>query len=286
VARRSQIFLYLLPALVLVTLFLTVPVLITLGLSTTVWGGIGTPVWTGLGNFVTLFRDPAFTQALVNTLIWVAVGIFIHTPLCIIVALVVARKPRGWKIFRTVLFLPNIISATALALLWYFVFNVSLGLLNGGLTAVGLKSWTQNWLFNPSTALGTTITPWVLYIGFGMVLFLTQISTISPEIYEAAQLDGASPLRQDILITIPLIRRAIALQILFVVGYALRSFEYPFIMTSGGPNNASVTLSVYIYQKLVTANQDGLAMAAGVVTLLIGAVITGIVFLALRRAER
>jgi multiple sugar transport system permease protein/raffinose/stachyose/melibiose transport system permease protein len=285
-ARRHQIVLYLLPALVLVTLFLAIPVVVTLGLSTTSWDGIGTPTWVALQNFVTLFNDPAFITALRNTLVWVLVGVFIHTPLCIIVALIVARRPRGWKVFRTVLFLPNIVSATSLALLWYFVFNVSLGLLNSGLTAVGLKSWTKNWLFDPSTALGATMTPWVVYIGFGMVLFLTQIGTIPKEYYEAASLDGATSLRQDISITIPLIRRAIALQILFVVGYALRSFEYPFIMTNGGPNNASMTLSLYIYQKMITANEDGLAMAAGVVTLVIGAAITAVVFWGLRRAER
>ncbi len=118
------------------------------------------------------------------------------------------------------------------------------------------------------------MTPWVVYVGFGMVLFLTQISTIPREYYEAAQLDGASGLRQDLHITIPLIRRAIALQVLFVVGYALRSFEYPFIMTSGGPADSTMTLSLYIYRQMMTANQYGLSMAAGVVTLVVGIVLT------------
>jgi raffinose/stachyose/melibiose transport system permease protein len=229
------IFLYLLPALALVTLFLAVPTLVVIALSGTQWAGVGTPQWIALDNYERLFSDPAFLKAIANTLLWVLVGVFIHTPLCILVALVIARRPRGWKTYRTILFLPNIISATSLALLWYFVFHVSLGLLNAGLKLVGLESLTRNWLFDPSTALGVTMTPWVVYIGFGMVLFLTQISTIPQEYYEASQLDGAGTLRQDWSITIPLIRRAIALQVLFVVGYALRSFEYPFIMTSGGP---------------------------------------------------
>jgi multiple sugar transport system permease protein/raffinose/stachyose/melibiose transport system permease protein len=163
---------------------------------------------------------------------------------------------------------------------------VSLGLLNSALKLVGLESLTRNWLFDPTTALGVTMTPWVVYIGFGMVLFLTQISTIPQEYYEAAQLDGASTLRQDWSITIPLIRRAIALQVLFVVGYALRSFEYPFIMTSGGPADSSITLSLYIYRQMLTANQYGLAMAAGVVTLAIGIVLTAGTFWVLRRTER
>jgi raffinose/stachyose/melibiose transport system permease protein len=284
--QRLQLGLYLLPAFLLVALFFAIPLGVILGLSTTTWSGIGTPDFVGFGNFQTLFADPAFVTAIRNTVIWVLVGTFIHTPLCILVAVVIARRPRGWKIFRTLLFLPNIISATALALLWYFVFHVSLGLLNGGLTLMGLKDLTRNWLFDPTTALGATLTPWVVYIGFGMVLFLTQISTIPKEYYEAAELDGASTFRQDWSITIPLIRRAIALQLIFVVGYALRSFEYPFIMTGGGPADSSTTLSLYIYRQMITANQYGLAMAAGVVTILIGVVFTAAVFLVLRRTER
>jgi raffinose/stachyose/melibiose transport system permease protein len=281
-----SILLYLLPAVALVTLFLAVPTLVVIALSGTEWAGIGVPQWIGLDNYARLFGDPAFLKAIGNTLLWVLVGVVIHTPLCILVALVISRRPRGWKVFRTVLFLPNIISATSLALLWYFVFHVSLGLLNSALELVGLESLTRNWLFDPSTALGVTMTPWVVYIGFGMVLFLTQISTIPQEYYEAAQLDGASTLRQDWSITIPLIRRAIALQVLFVVGYALRSFEYPFIMTSGGPADSSITLSLYIYRQMLTANQYGLAMAAGVVTLVIGIVLTAATFWVLRRTER
>lgn len=285
-AQRLRIGLYLLPAAALVTIFLAIPVVVVVALSTTEWAGVGTPGFIGIDNFMQLFGDPAFRSAVINTVLWVLVGVFIHTPLCILVALVVARKPRGWKVFRTLLFLPNIISATALALLWYFVFHVSLGVVNAGLTFLGLEGWTRNWLFDPLTALGTTMTPWVVYIGFGMVLFLTQISTIPQEYYEAAELDGASTFRQDWSITIPLIRRAIALQVLFVVGYALRSFEYPFIMTSGGPANASMTLSLYIYKQMMTAHQYGLAMAAGVVTLIVGALLTAAVFLVLRRVER
>lgn len=284
--QQWNIALYLLPAVVLVGLFLAIPLAVVLGMSTTDWTGVGVPQWVGFDNFVELAGDAAFRKALVNTLIWVAVGTFIHTPLCVLVALIVARRPRGWRIFRTVFFLPNVISATALAMLWYFVFHVSLGLLNSGLSSVGLDSWVRPWLLNPTTSLGATMAPWVLYIGFGMVLFLTQISTIPRELYEAAELDGASTLRQDLALTIPLIRRAIALQVLFVVGYALRSFEYPFIMTNGGPADSSITLSLYIYRQMIDANQYGLSMAAGVVTLLVGVVITVVVFAAVRRTER
>jgi raffinose/stachyose/melibiose transport system permease protein len=282
-ARRHQILIYLLPALALVVVVLFAPMVVMLALSTTQWVGIGTPTFVGLDNFAVLFGDPVFRRAVVNTLIWVLVGAAVHIPLCLLVALVMSRPMRGWKFFRTLFFLPNIISATALALLWYFVFHVTLGLLNAALEGVGLGELTRAWLIDPGTALAATVTPWTLYIGVGMVLFLAQMATIPREYYEAAELDGASRFTQDIMITIPLIRRAIALQIVFVVGYALRTFEYPFLMTNGGPANASTTLSLFIYKEMISAQQYGLSMAAGVVALVLGGVLTALVFGVLRR---
>ena len=285
-ATRRQLAAYLAPGAALVTVFFVVPLVFVLWMSFRSWVGVGPADFVGLGNFSTLAHDPSFRTALRNTLVWVAVGVFVHTPLCILLAVVLARRPRLWKVFRTIFFLPNVISATALALLWYFLLNVRLGLVNRGLSAIGLESWGHAWLSDPKTSLVSTILPWTIYIGFGMVLFLTQISTIPEELYEAAELDGAGPVRQDWSITVPLIRRAIALQVLFVVGYALRTFEYPFVMTNGGPADSSNTLSLYIYRQMVTANQYGLSMAAGLVTLVVGVVLTVLVFLGLRRAER
>ncbi|WP_306205244.1 carbohydrate ABC transporter permease [Actinoplanes sp. RD1] len=285
-ASGRQLTLYLAPAVALVALFLVFPLIFTSYMSFTEWAGLGPAQYIGLDNFVTLYHDSAFREAFTNTIWWVLIGLVVHTPLCVLVALVLHRKPRFWKFFRTAFFLPNVISSTALAFLWYFVFHVSLGLVNKLLAVAGLESWQRNWLFDPHTALWATMLPFVIYIGFGMVLFLTQISTIPGELFEAAELDGASAWRQDWSITIPLIRRAIALQAVFVVGYALRMFEYPFIMTGGGPADHSMTLSLYIYQQMVTANRYGLSMAAGLVTLALGAVLMLGVFAVLRRTEK
>lgn len=284
-ARWYQRVLYLLPAVVLVVVILAAPTVAVLALSTTEWVGIGVPTFVGVDNFVELWSDAAFRRAVANTLLWVVAGCAVHIPMCLLVALVLYRPMRGSRFFRTLFFLPNVISATALALLWYFVFHVSMGLLNGTLRGVGLDELVRPWLSDPTTALGATITPWALYIGVGMILFLAQIGTIPAEYYEAAQLDGASRLQQDRYITLPLVRRAVAVQVIFVVGYALRSFEYPFLMTSGGPANASSTLSLYIYRKMINAQEYGLSMAAGTVALDIGLVLTGLVFFVLRRSE-
>jgi multiple sugar transport system permease protein/raffinose/stachyose/melibiose transport system permease protein len=285
-ATKPQIALYLAPAVVLVVGFFVLPLLFILYMSFHQWGGLGPATFIGFDNFAYLFNDKSFQTAFSNTLTWVFVGTFIHTPLCILVALVLARRPFMWKFFRTIFFLPNVISTTAIALLWYFLYHVDLGLINKVLEAIGLGDLARGWLIDRNTALPATMLPWVIYIGFGMVIFLTQISTIPREYYEAAQLDGASAWQQDLRITLPLISRAIALQVLFVVGYALKMFEYPFIMTNGGPANRTINLSLYIYRQMITANQYGLSMAAGVVTLVVGVTLLSIIFLVLRRVER
>lgn len=283
---RRQIALYLTPALLLVSVFFVIPLLFVLYMSFHQWPGLGPATFVGLDNFFFLLHERAFKLAFTNTISWALVGIFIHTPLCLLVALILSRHIFMWKFFRTVFFLPNVISTTAIALLWYFILHVDLGMLNKLLDTVGLGALKRSWLFDPQTALIATQTPFIIYIGFGMVIFLTQISTIPREYYEAAELDGASSWQQDWYVTIPLIRGAIVMQILFVVGYVLKMFEYPFIMTGGGPANLTMNLSLYMYRQIVTANQYGLSMAAGVITLLLGLAMTSTVFVILRRTEK
>jgi multiple sugar transport system permease protein/raffinose/stachyose/melibiose transport system permease protein len=278
--------LYLAPAVLLTLVFFVLPLAFIIYMSFQQWTGVGPATYVGLENFAYFLNDPIFQTALINTLSWAFVGILIHTPLCLLVALVLARHPFMWKVFRTIFVFPNVISTTAIAFLWYFIFHVDLGLVNNLLSVLGLADWRRAWLSDLQTALAGTQLPFIIYIGFGMVLFLTQISTIPSEIYEAAMIDGASDWQQDIFITIPLIKRAIALQVLFVVGYVLKMFEYPFIMTGGGPANSTMNLSLYIYRKMITANQYGLSMAAGVVTLIVGLILMSLVFFVLRRFER
>lgn len=266
--------------------FFVIPLLFVVYMSFQKWPGLGPAIFVGFDNFIFLVHERAFQLAFFNTISWALVGIFIHTPLCLLVALILSKRIFLWKFFRTVFFLPNVISTTAVALLWYFILHVDLGLVNKFLDMVGLGALKKSWLFDPQTALISTQLPFIIYIGFGMVIFLTQISTIPREYYEAAQLDGASSWQQDLYITIPLIRGAIVLQVLFVVGYVLKMFEYPFIMTGGGPANLTMNLSLYMYRQMVTANQYGLSMAAGAITLLLGLFMTSIVFWVLRRVER
>lgn len=284
-ATRAQIVAYLTPAFLLTLTFFLLPLLFVLYMAFHAWDGIGPITYVGLQNITALIHDPSFTQAFINSVIWILVGICIHLPFALLVALLLSHRPRGWRFFRNAFVLPNVISTTAVAFLWYFVFQVDIGLLNGILSALGLGSWTRPWLFDPQTALAATQAPFVLYIGFTMLIFVTQISTISNDYYEAARIDGASTWQIDRYITIPLVRPAVAINALFITAFCLRMFEYPFIMTSGGPMNASLNLSLYIYRSMVTAHAYGLSMAAGTATILLGVAVMAGVFLVVRRAD-
>lgn len=271
--------LYLAPALIFTAVFFVFPLLFIIYMSFTNWNGLGTPTFIGLANFKYLFSDDSFISSFINTLYWVLFAFVIHIPLALLTAMVLSRKPRGWRFFRAVIVFPNIISTTAVAFLWYFIFNPQIGFLNNVLIHLGLKSWTRSWLSGMHTALPGTMVPFLLYIGFTMLIFFTQISTIPTDYYEAASIDGATTIQQERLITIPLVNNAIVINMLFVAAYCLKMFEYPFIMTNGGPVNASMNLSLYIYEEMVVSQQYGLSMAAGVITLLVGIVIMSMVFI-------
>lgn len=284
-ARARQLVAYLGPSVVLSLAIFVFPLGFIIALGFTQWAGLGPATFIGFQNYITLYHDPSFRAAVGNTLLWGGAGIFVQTPLALLAALILSRRPRGWKLIRTLIFVPGVVSTTILALIWYFMFSPEIGLVNGSLAAMGLKSLTRSWLSDLGTAQVAIMVPFVLYIGFGMVLFLTQISTVPKDVLEAAQLDGANAWQQDVHVTIPAIRRSIALWALFLVGFVLRMFEYPYIMTDGGPVNRTMNVSLYIYNQMVTANQYGLAMAAGVVTVVLGALMMSSVLLVLRWIE-
>jgi len=284
--RASTALLYLAPALLLVGAFYLYPMAYTIPASLFRWDRITAMRWTGLHNFTTLFGRADFRAALANSAIWIGVGTLVHTPLGLAIALVLQRKPPGWSFFRTVYFLPNILSVASLALLWYFFLNPTIGPVDGVLRAIGLSSIALAWLSRTGSALVATLLPFALYIGFTMLIFLSQLTAIPREYYEAAQIDGASNARQDISITLPLVRRAVVVNVLFNASFCLKMIEYPLIMTSGGPANATTILPLFMYYQMTRAREYGLTMAAGLVTIVFGSAFMAIVFLLQKTANR
>lgn len=262
---------FLAPAVFLVVLFFVLPVIYVCVVSFQKWDGISEPVFRGISNFTKLFRDKAFVRSITNNIIWAAVAACIQVPLAMLMAIILSRKPKGWKFFRTVYFFPQVISGIALATLWRAVYNAETGLLNNMLTSLGMGSLACDWLGGIKTAFPACLIYWVFYIGYYMVIMMADITTIDDTYYEAATIDGATDLQQAIHITIPLIKNSSLLTCVTLASVmGLRQFEQVYMLTNGGPANRTSTIVLYLYKKLQDSNY-GMAAASAVILIIIGA---------------
>lgn len=226
--------------------------------------------FVGLDNYKKLLTDETFRLSIKNNVIWALCGGFIQIPLAAMVALILAREPKGWKALRTVYFLPNIISAVAIAMMWKAIYNPMYGFLNAFLKIFGNEG--HNWLGEMSTALPSIITQQVLYIGYFMIIILAATTTIPKSYYEAAELDGAGPFRQDFYITIPMIRGILVTSMTLAMAYGMRHFEATFLMTNGGPAHSTSVMGLILYHKM-DAFRFGEANATGTILIFLGTLV-------------
>jgi raffinose/stachyose/melibiose transport system permease protein len=269
--ETTGIVLFILPALILFGLFFLYPVVSVILVSFTKWDGISAPVFTGLRNYRLLFEDPVFIRSVKNNGIWALSAAFVQVPLAATAALILATKPRGWKVFRVIYFLPQIISGVAIAMLWSSIYNSEYGVLNKILQLIGKGNLARNWLGNLYTAFPAILIYWLLYIGYHMVIILADIINIPVSCYEAANIDGASAIQSAWYITLPAITPvSLCTCMTLAAVYGLRQFEQVFVLTGGGPANRTSVLVVYLYQQMKN-NAYGLSSAAGVTLICIGA---------------
>jgi len=284
--RFHKAIIYLLPILFFVVVFIVIPIIFIIPISFVEWDGITKMSFAGFDNFSYLFNDQSFIIAFKNSVYWIIAAIFLHTIFGLFIALILVRLRRGGNFFRTIFFLPNILSVTSLAVLWFFLLNPNYGLINNFFELVGIDFLAIPWLSDPKTALAATQIPFILYIGFTMLIFYANISTIPHEYYEAAEIDGASSFQQDLYITLPLIRRSIAINIVLNVSFTLKMIEYPLIMTGGGPAGLTTTLPLYLFHQMTRAYSYGKTMASALITFFAGVIILIIVFLVLCFLDR
>lgn len=269
---RKALFAFMAPALIVMLLFFVIPVLYVIVVSFLKWNGISAPVFNNLKNYVLLTKDKSFSRSVINNIIWAVVAGFIQVPLAMVMAIILSRKPKGWKFFRTVYFFPQVISGIALATLWRAIYNAEHGMLNGLLSSVGLGSASKDWLGTIQTAFPAVLIYWVFYIGYYMVIMMADITTIDTSYYEAATIDGATDFQQAIHITIPLIKKTSLLTCVTLASVmGLRQFEQVYMLTNGGPANTTSTIVLYMYKKMQNANY-GIASASAVILILVGIV--------------
>jgi raffinose/stachyose/melibiose transport system permease protein len=263
------IILFLLPVSVLMVAFFLYPIVFLVLLSFMEWNGIAAMSFNGVANFSKLFQDPIFQTSIKNNLIWALSAAFLQIPFAALIALILARAPRGWKFFRTAYFLPNVISLVALAMMWKAMYNPEFGAINYLLSKLGMEHLTRNWLGELNSALPALIFSYQIYIGYFMVIILAGTLSIPQSFYEAAKIDGANVVQQELYITLPAIRGIMVTAGTLAVAFALRQFETTFLLTAGGPANRTPVMGLYMYRRMAGLNY-GEAAATGVLLIVLG----------------
>jgi raffinose/stachyose/melibiose transport system permease protein len=245
------------------------------------WDGVSTARWVGFQNYVSFVTDPVLRSTLGHVL--VLIGFFALLPIVLgllSAALLTRAKQPGMAVYRWIFFLPQVMTTVVIALVFKRIYAPD-GPLNQALRAVGLDSLTRTWLGDFTWALPALglVGTWVTF-GFCMVLFISGTSAIAPELYEAARMDGAGPVREFFAVTLPGLRGQLAVALTLTITAALRTFDLVWVTTHGGPGTSTLTPAVALYKAAFQNPQIGLAAAIGVVMaalcLVIAVVITRI----------
>lgn len=267
---RRIAYLYLLPAFVLYALFLLAPLAHSLWLSFYTWDGLTLGTWNGLGNYRTVLTEPALRAAFAHALLLIVFYAVIPVGIGLVLAATLSRSDlRGIGFFRVVLFLPQVVAMVVVAVAWRRIYAPD-GPLNSVLKAVGLSRLAHSWLGDYGLALPAVglVGTWV-ETGLTVVLFLAGIGKISKDLYEAARVDGAGPVREFLVVTLPSLRNEIAVALTLTVIAALRNFDLIYITTRGGPGNATAVPSYEVYHQAFEIGQVGLAAAIGITLTLV-----------------
>jgi multiple sugar transport system permease protein len=259
---RVTPYLYLLPMIALVGVFLLYPAADTVWTSLTSSNGIGQSKFVGLQNYEDLIHDSVFTTSFVNTLYWVGGVLVLQVGLGLAMALVLSSTALA-KVLKGVFYLPATMSAAATGVVWYFVFNPDQGILNSALRAVGLGG--KDWLTDPPTNTFAMIAAFTWQgLGPTMMLFLVGLQSIPREPLEAALVDGATRFRLFWHVTLPLLRPMTAVVVGISLINSFKVFDLIWAMTQGGPYRSSETLAVTMYRETFVSFHEGYGASVAV----------------------
>jgi len=261
-------YLFLIPAGIVLLVFFFIPFFESFLLSFQSYRhNIYSPEWVGLANYVELFSSPVFYKTMINTFIYLVVAVPVLVVLPLIIAIFVNQKLRGVSIYRTLIYIPVIVSIVVAGIAWKWLY-ASNGILNYIISLLNLPA--IGWLTDPNVALYSVIVVTVWKgIGYYMVIYMAALTAVPRDLYEAADIDGANEVHKHIAVTIPYLKPTIALVSIISSISAMKVFVEIYVMTNGGPMNASKTIVYYIYQRAFENLELGYASAAGVVLLII-----------------
>jgi len=252
------------------------PMIFSLVMGLSQWDIVTAPKFIGLGNFISMFSDPLIGASLKVTVYYTVLSVPLITVISFLAALLLSTGVKGISVFRTIFYIPSIVPAVASAAIWLYIFDPMFGLLNSILRVFGLPA--QPFIFSREGVIPGFAMMAVWAAGNTVIVYLAGLQGISRELYEAADLDGANSFQRFTRITVPLMTPVIFFNMVMAMISALQMFTQAFIMTKGGPNNASLFYALLLYRTAFQYQRMGYASAMSWLLFAIIAVLTVIVF--------
>lgn len=266
---------FILPALIIYILFSIYPLFKGISLSLTEYAGVGESSWVGFDNYHEIFSDHRYLKVLKNTLMYGLFVVIFQNGIGLIFAALLNSLPQIRNLLRTALLVPSMLSLVIAGYVWQYLYAPMGGGLNELLSLLGLSNLQQVWLGDSNIALFSVAAVHVwMFVGYSTAIFLAGYAGISSEIKDAARVDGVSPIKSFFYIDIPLLAPAITVNMTLATIGTLKSFEFPYIMTLGGPDYATMTLGLKIFTLIFQDFKYGMAAALSVVMIILVALIT------------
>ena len=257
---------FLIPAAVIYLSVIVVPVFYSLFISLFKWNGVAEKEFVGLSNYVKLFTDdPTFMIALKNNLIWIVLTIVLMMTVSLGFAVILNKQFRGRTVFREFFYFPCEIAPIAVAIIWRWIYNPNIGFINQFFKAIGVN-FKQTWISDPKVSLYAIFAA-ALWQGIGqpMILFLAGLQSVSPDVLEAATIDGAGPIRKFFSVTVPLMKETFVMVLATLIVAAMKVYDIVQGLTGGGPNNSTQVLATYMYSQTFQYNNVGMGTAVACV---------------------
>ncbi len=240
--------------------FTLIPLIFSLVMSFFNWPVIGKPQFVGLGNYIQMFtKDPQFGKSLLITVKFAALFVPLNIIVSLILAILISQPVKGSGFFRTIFYLPSVVSGVAVSIIWGWILNSEYGILNYVLSLIGIEG--PRWLSNPNWAMIAMVIASVWGLGTMMLIFYTGLKNIPVELYEAAAIDGATPLVRFFKITLPLLSPTILFNLITSTIGALQQLTLALLLTNGGPSKATYFYGMYVYNNAFKHFKLGYASA-------------------------
>ena len=276
-------YLFLLPWLLGLVIFLGFPVIASIVLSMTSWNLLNPPVWVGLDNYVNMFADRDFYHSMGVTLKYLVISVPVYLVAALGLALVLNAKIKGMYFFRTVMFMPSVIAGTAVAVMWSMLLNPDLGVVNQFLRTIGIAN-PPRWLASNEWAVPAVILMGLWSIGGGTIIYLAGLQNIPPHLYEAAEIDGANPWQKFTNITLPMLTPTIFFQLITGLVGAFQVFDVAYVLSGRGARRGALLFYLLnLYNEGFRNSRFGYASALAWVLVILATVAIIIIF---RSSER